>query len=64
MTWKTFGDVISFEVRKIDNDRTQIKVSSRPAVRRTLVDYGKNLENMEKISSFLKEHGEIAYNGR
>lgn len=55
MTWKTWGDVISFEVRKIDNDRTQVLVSSRPAVRTTLVDYGKNLENVERISSFLKE---------
>jgi len=64
MTWKTFRDVISFDLRRIDNDRTEIKVSSRPAVRRTLIDYGKNLENVERISSFLKEHGETAYNGR
>jgi len=62
MTWKTLGDVISFDVRKIDNDRTQIEVSSRPAVRTTLVDYGKNLENVEKIIRFLKEHRETAYN--
>lgn len=62
MTWKTWGDVISFDVRKIDNDRTQVIVSSRPAVRTTLVDYGKNLENVERISSFLKEQSETAYN--
>jgi hypothetical protein len=62
MTWKTWGDIISFEVRKIDNDRTQVMVSSRPAVRTTLVDYGKNLENVERISAFLKEQSETAYN--
>jgi hypothetical protein len=37
-------------------------VSSRPAVRTTLVDYGKNLENVERISAFLKEQSETAYN--
>jgi hypothetical protein len=62
MTWKTWGDVISFDVRKIDNDRTQIEVSSRPAVRTTLIDCGKNLENVKKIIRFLKEHSEMAYN--
>ena len=62
ITWKTWGDVILFDVRKIDIDRTQIIVSSRPAVRTTLVDYGKNLENVERISSFLEEQSEAVYN--
>ena len=56
MTWRTFGDVISFEVRKIGDDRIQVEVSSRPAVRATLVDYGKNLENVEQIAGFLNAH--------
>ncbi len=56
------GDVISFEVHRIDDDRTQVKVSSRPAVPTTLVDYGKNLENVERIISFLKKQSEMAYN--
>ena len=63
-TWKTWGDVISFKARKIDNGRTQVVVSSRPAMRTTLVDCGKNLENVERISSFLNEQSEIAYNSR
>ena len=57
MTWKTFGDVISFEVFSIDDDRTHIKISSRPSVRTTLVDYGKNLENVETIVRIIKQHG-------
>ena len=60
--WKTWGDVISLEVHKTDNYRTQVVVSSRPTVRATLVDYGKNLENVKIISSFLKEQSETAYN--
>ena len=64
MTWKTWGDVISFDMRKIDNNRTQVTVSSRPIVRTTLVDCGKNLKNVEKIIRFLKGHTETAYNSR
>ncbi len=56
MTWRTWADVISFEVRKIGSDGIQVEVSSRPAVRTTLVDYGKNLENVEKIAGLLKAH--------
>jgi hypothetical protein len=52
MTWRTWGDVISFDFLKIGNDRIQVEVSSRPAVRTTLVDYGKNLENVERIVGF------------
>ena len=57
-TWKTWGDVISFDVRRAGNDETQVEVSSRPAVRTTLVDYGKNLENIETLVGFLNAHGE------
>ena len=59
MTWKTFGDVISFEVFSIDDDRTHIKILSRPLVRTTLVDYGKNLENVETIVRIIKQHGNV-----
>ena len=54
ISWKSWGEIITFDVRGM-NDVTKVKVSSRPVVRTTLVDYGKNLENVEKIISFLKE---------
>ena len=56
MSWKTSGDKISFDVQKIDDDRTQVIVSSRPVVRLALMDYGKNLDNVDKISNFLKKN--------
>lgn len=40
------------------NDAIRVDVWSKPAIGTTLVDYGKNLENVEKIISFLKEHSE------
>lgn len=55
LNWKTWGDVITFELRKISrNDHIQIKVSSKPVLPTTLVDYGKNRENVDTISSFLE----------
>ena len=55
MTWRTWGDVISFEVHRANDDGTRIKVSSRPALGSTLVDFGKNLQNVEQIAAFLNE---------
>jgi hypothetical protein len=59
MTWKTYGDVISFQLSRIDDERTQVQVSSRPFVRTTLVDYGKNLENVETIFRIIKQNGDV-----
>ena len=54
MTWKTWGERISFDVRKISDRESEVEVSSRPIIRTTLVDYGKNLENVERILLYLK----------
>ena len=53
MTWKTFGDKINFTITKMDKDNTKIEISSKPAIFTTLVDYGKNLENVQTIEAFL-----------
>jgi len=53
-TWKSWGEIISFDICKIDDERTQVTVSSRPVLRTTLVDYSKNLENVESIIRFFK----------
>jgi hypothetical protein len=56
-TWKTWGDIISFEIKNdADNNKTSVIVSSCPAVSTTLVDFGKNYENVRIITSFLKEN--------
>ena len=62
MTWKTFGDVISLEVSNLDDDRTKVKILSRPLVRTTLIDYGQNLENVETIVGMMKQHGVVVVN--
>jgi hypothetical protein len=55
INWKTWGDTITFEITGISNEKTALKVSSRPTSRSTLVDYGKNLHNVKTIISFLKK---------
>lgn len=54
MTWKTWGDNILFKLFKINEKSTRVEISSKPTVRTTLIDYGKNLDNIENIISYLK----------
>lgn len=56
INWKTFGDDISIDVLKADTGN-RIRVVSRPALMSTIVDYGQNLENVEKITGYLTAHG-------
>jgi len=57
MTWHSCGEIISFELRKIGNMRTHVKVSSKPNLFIVFGDkYGKNIENVEKIIRFLREN--------
>jgi len=58
MTWRSWGDEIRLDAREVGAQRTEVEVSSRPAVRTTLIDYGKNLENVETLAGFLKTHGQ------
>ncbi len=53
MTWTSWGEVISFDLRRMDENRTRVEVTSRPVLRTTLVDLGKNLENVERIGGSL-----------
>ena len=53
MTRKSWGEVISFDLRRVDENRTRVEVSSKPALWTTLVDGGKNLENVERIAETL-----------
>lgn len=53
ITWDTFGDTVSFKLTET-KDYTHIVVSSKPVFFQ-VVDYGKNLENVNNIVSFLEE---------
>ena len=57
ITWDTFGDTISFKLTEVKDHNTHIKISSKPVVFFQIVDYGKNLENVNNIVSFLEKQG-------
>lgn len=54
-TLKTFGCVVSYEIKPIGERLTEIGVTSRPKIRTTLVDYGEDLENVDRVCKFLSE---------
>lgn len=54
LSWKTWGDRIVFDVKAINDDRVEVTVSSKPILFTTLVDYGKNAENINRICEFLR----------
>jgi hypothetical protein len=55
--WKTWGDEITLLVHRLDEERSVIKIQSRPILSTQFIDYGKNLENVETIRSYLMNHG-------
>ena len=52
LNWKTWGDDININLTE-GKDTTEVEISSRPSARSTLVDFGKNLDNVERIRRFL-----------
>lgn len=53
-TWKSFGETIMFTVSDSgDGANCNVTLSSKPAVRTTLVDYGKNMQNVRAIVAAL-----------
>ena len=55
INWKTWGDDVLIELVKGEM-ATIVEISSRPSARSTLVDFGKNLDNVERIKRFLLDH--------
>ena len=57
-SWKSFGEIIIVRFSG-NNGKMEIFVESRPALATTMVDYGKNLQNVEKFQELmcsLKNH--------
>lgn len=54
---KTWGDKILIKAKSMDANSTEIDIVSRPIAKTTIVDYGSNKENVQKIKHFI--HDEI-----
>ena len=54
MTWKSFGEVIRIYAKNLGDGQTLIEIKNSPFIPTNLIDYGKGLENVETIVSYIK----------
>ena len=54
-SWKSWGELVSIRLRESSNGIIDVEISSKSAVRTTILDYGKNLDNIEKIARIIRE---------
>lgn len=58
MTWASFGERIECRVAPAEG-ATEVSIRSRPALRTTIADYGKNRENVQRIRTQLLAHAPV-----
>ena len=47
MGWRSFGESVTIQVRRLADDRSSVRIRSEPRRKATMVDYGKSVENVE-----------------
>lgn len=52
ISWKSFGEIITIRFSE-NGKQVTVFVESRPLLGTTLVDYGKNLQNVEKFAKLM-----------
>lgn len=63
INWKSFGTIINLELKKINQNLTEVEISTRPIPRTVLVDYGEGWKYANEICNYLKsEDSEINKN--
>lgn len=55
MTWKSWGEKIEIRLKPHQEIGFEYHISSKPKLKTTLVDYGKNLENVDWIENMIKD---------
>jgi|GEM_PF-6176777 hypothetical protein len=55
VTGKSFGEIVKVYINKSDSASSIVTISSKPLISTTLVDYGKNAENMEIIRAAIRD---------
>lgn len=49
ISWESFGEKVNVELEDLGNQQTLVKLSSKSKFPITIVDWGKNNENVKKI---------------
>lgn len=55
MSWNSFGETLEISLKPLADGRTLIRIASSPSLPTTIVDFGKNLENVETVVSYIKQ---------
>lgn len=53
-SWSSWGEVIDINIENRNSENQRIEISSQPKFPLTLIDYGKNKENVETIIALIK----------
>lgn len=59
VNWRTWGDLIQFDIKEISVHKCNVVITSRPTMGTALIDFGKNLDNIIKITNDLKSKTQI-----
>lgn len=61
ISWRTFGEVIKISTQSPGDNETLVEIKSSPFIPTAIIDYGKGLENVEEIVSYIKSefNGEV-----
>lgn len=54
MTWQSWGEKVTLDLRDVNDGFTLLKIRSVPTLSSTMVDYGRNRENVEAILTLLR----------
>lgn len=54
VSWKSWGEIIDVQVMQKEENEVDIDICSMPGWRSTLVDYGKNQENIREVEHILR----------
>lgn len=54
MTWKSWGEEIKIVLKSESDSDFEYQISSSPKLKTTIVDYGKNLQNLKRIENVIK----------
>jgi hypothetical protein len=55
LSWSSWGEVISLRLEPIDETSTLVHLHSRPWLPTTLIDYGKNQQNLAQLQRMLTD---------
>lgn len=54
LNWLTYGEKVTLRLRPLSATTTLVQISSRPRLKTTLIDYGRNLHHVNWLSHYVR----------